>query len=630
MQDFVKEALTNENSEFHKTFLEDSKALVELSRRKMSSYYDQWDRSDEVYRGIQLPDKDDTKAAERKEPVKFIVPISYSQIQTFIAFCYTLYTQRERFFELTGMSEEDHRPAKIGEAFLARDLSYNVFERIMYQFLLDISRFGIGIIKSSWVHEKQMINQVRPNPLASIPFLGKLLAGAPTVERVEATKFLGNKLLNVSPYRFFPDVRLPISRFQEGEFVASEDEYSYTTLKDMEKRGELVNISKLKPMSKEAVAERRTRLSTSVDQNPSMSNAQSKGVYILTEMQRSIIPNEYDLGGGQKLGPEDHPVKYLISYVNDQRLVRLEPLTYIHNQFTYDLAEFSPDQHNLLNQGLSDIIEMLQSTLSWFINSRITSVRKVIQNQLVVDPEGIKMEDVEQRRPVIRLKPSAGRMGVDRFIKQLDLSDVTTNHLKDAEYLQKLVEITTGINENLLGQFHSGRRSATEGRNVFSSSTNRLRMTASVIFRTCFEPLGKKMLSNLQDGLDEETVVRLVGLEPAAQAEFVKVDKSAIIGNYDFEVFDGTLPSEKAQRAAILGETLAGLMKNPEAAIAMRIDPMAIWLEILELQGIRNPERFTLKAPPAAPENVVSMDPSNGAQPLTPSSDAQLSGIIQS
>src|SRR5574339_10853 len=114
MQDFVREALNDPNSEFHRTLLENSKALVDLSRKKMTNYYDQWDRSDEVYRGIQQSDQEDVSAKERKEPVKFVVPISYSQIQTFAAFCYTLYTQRERFFELVGMSEEDHKPAKIG------------------------------------------------------------------------------------------------------------------------------------------------------------------------------------------------------------------------------------------------------------------------------------------------------------------------------------------------------------------------------------------------------------------------------------------------------------------------------------------------------------------------------------
>lgn len=607
MEDFVKDDLEKEEqSDFHKQMLKDCRALVDMSRKKMSNYYDTWDRHNEIYRGERRLDQQDKKAIERKEPEKMVVPISYAQTQTFVGFCFSLYTQRERLFELVGMSEEDHKAARVGEALLARDLSYNCFEKILYQFLLDLTRFGLGIIKSTWVKETQRVRQtIQPDPWT---FLGLTLKRQPQEVETITTKFLGNKLVSISPYRFFPDTRLPISRFQEGEFCASEDEYAFTTLKQMEKDGLIAGTKYVPNMTKEGL-ERRGTTHTSMDfsiraGSEYLSEAQSKGMVILTEVQRTIIPKDYEINGNP-LGKEDYPVKYVIVYANDSRVVKCEPLNYVHDQFTYDLSEFNPDVHNLVNPGLSDSIDKLQDVISWFINSRITSVRKVISNYLIVDPEGVEMKDLQNRNPVIRIKPTAAGRGVDRWIKQLDVNDVTTNHINDVEFLNGLIQTVTGISENLMGQFHGGRRSATEARNVQSSAAARLKMLAAIIFRTALEPMGRKMLSNLRDGLDEETTVRVVGLTDALEgASFLPVDKSSLAGAYDFEIFDGTLPSEKIHNAQALQEVLSLGFKNPEVSVALRLDLLAVFIEWLQLRGVRNPERFTLHAPD---ENTLAL-----------------------
>src|SRR6266496_1004304 len=97
MDEKIKTELEKEvPSAFHKQLLEDCKALVAISRRKMSEYYTIWDNNDNTFRGIRQRDKEDVAAHERREPEKMVVPISYSQITTFVAFCFSLYTQRER------------------------------------------------------------------------------------------------------------------------------------------------------------------------------------------------------------------------------------------------------------------------------------------------------------------------------------------------------------------------------------------------------------------------------------------------------------------------------------------------------------------------------------------------------
>jgi hypothetical protein len=266
----------------------------------------------------------------------------------------------------------------------------------------------------------------------------------------------------------------------------------------------------------------------------------------------------------------------------------------MHDEFTYVVAQLTPDQHQILNDGLANDIQQLQDILTWFINSRITSVRKNIDNKLVVDPSGIEMKDLNDRKPVIRLKQDGARGGIDKVIKQLDVSDVTQSHLADAKYLHEMVQVVTGISDNALGQFHQGRRSATEAKSVNSGSFQRLKTGVMLAYTLALKPLGRQMLSNLRDGLSAETFVKIMKDDAEQSSEFIQVDKNSLAGDYDFEFIDGTLPSERIYIAQALENILMAFMKSPETAIALQMDPRAMLLEAMTLRGIKNPKRFTL------------------------------------
>lgn len=600
MEDHVFKSLQSEEQDpFHKQMLNDCKSLVTISKRKMQGYYDRWDRNDEIFRSIRPKDQEDAKARERGEPEKMVVPIAFSQAQTFCAFCYSLYTQRDRIFELEGFTPEDDRPAKVGEALLAHNLRHNKFEAILDLWLRDIARFSIGVLKIRWVTEKQRIRQNETTPGSS--FLGVRLTSPRTKEvEKEVTKYQGNKIEHISPYRFFPDTRLPLIRYQEGEFCASEELYSYSTLKKWEKEGLVSGISQIKPLSKDTEDIKGFRFDTGEETLGAMTpgggmrqDGQVKKTVIVTEVQRSLIPSDYEIDG-VPLGEEDYPVKYVIWLANNSRVIKCEPLGYLHDEFTYVCAPFIYDDNNHIGDGLMDTIGTLSDVITWFINTRITNVRKVIQDKLVVQPKNVNMDDLSERRPVIRLATAA--VGdIDRSIKQLQLQDVTANHLTDVKFLHEMVQIVTGINDTILGQFQPGRRSATEHRNVTSGSAARLKSCASVLYWVALEPMARQMLSNLQDGLEEEQFVKLLGIDEAlAGSRFIGVTKEDLIGSYEFNAFDGTLPSERSNTAQALEEVLTMLIGNPNAAVLFGLDPKKILREIMILRGIKNPERFAL------------------------------------
>ena len=258
-------------------------------------------------------------------------------------------------------------------------------------------------------------------------------------------------------------------------------------------------------------------------------------------------------------------------------------------------------------------MDQLQNVISWFLNSRITNVRKVIGDKLIVNPAAVVMEDLQNRRPVIRLKASAAGE-IDRHIKQLNLTDVTTTHVKDVKDLHDILKVVTGITDSLLGEVRPGRRSATENRNTTSGSAARIKTLAAVIFRFALEPLGRQMLSNLRDGLDSETYVRLLGQKAAMTPEFIKVSKTDLVGHYDFEIFDGTLPSERQFAAQTLNELMSQLIANPQVAVFFNIDPRKLLNELLLLRGIRNPERFQLDQQPQPGQAAAQRQPGAATQ----------------
>jgi hypothetical protein len=553
-----------------------------------------------VYRGERRLDEADRKALGRGEPAKVIVPLSYSQVQTFVAFCSMLYTQRDYFYEMEGSGAEDEKAAQLGQAVVERDLEHNKFKGILLtQWLTDIGRFGIGILKSSWAPETcPQVVQV-PDP-AYVPQPGlPMPVQPPMIDQVqEVTKYLGNKIVSVSPYRWFPDTRLPITRYREGEFCADEVELSRAELEKMQERGEVEGLSEVPNVTAVMLENRRPVAVSGANliTDPNL----SKRFIITTEVQIRLNPAKTEIADGVFLDPEmDYEVVYMVWLGNDSRIIKIEDGGYEHNEFTHDAAQFFNDQNRLINFGLSELLAPSQDVLDWLMNARITNVRKVIQNQLVVDPRYVEMQDLIARNPVLRLKSTATGLTIDSYIKQLNVVDVTTGHLQDMANVAGFAKEASGISENLLGQFASGRRSAREASAVNSNAAARLVVVAQGLWEGGLLPLGKKLIANIRQGLDVDQLVRVVGLtkvqeDPMSVQAFLPVNRSMLLGNYDFKVFNATLPSQRAQDAAGLQELLMALAKDSRLVMVFGIDPKLLLFKILELRNIQNVEQYRL------------------------------------
>ncbi len=577
---------------------------VKRSRQSMSKRYKKWDEHNDIYRGIRMPDKEDLEASEHNEPEKMVVPMSYAQIQTFVAFVFLLFKQNRRFFEFTATGGEDYDIVNDSEELLERDLRRNGWDSMLYQLLLDTSRFGLGVVKHWWSVEKQKAPvSIDPSESTAQGFTFQR-AGETSVQ--EFTKYEGNRLSNISPYNFFPDTRFPLSEWKKGAFVADETEWHEGQLKEWEADGLVAGIEHVGEMANDdwKVRKQNTRLdafSAYMSQNGHKEDGDR--VVCVTECQLKIVPKKYGVG------IEDYPVNYLIQVANDDRIIRAEPLGYLHDEWTYDVSQFSPDIHQKIGESLADVIGSLQDVVSYLINSRLMSVRRSLDNNLIVDPSGVDMATVESRSPVILMKKGSPRLGVDKFIRQLNYVDTTTSHLADADMIMKIMQTVTGVNENSMGQFTGGRRSATEARAANSGAASRMKVTATLIFSDCIASLGRKMQTNLRQGISEESYVKVLGEEARMRYQsFHPVEPSALVGSEDFFIFDGTLQSEKGFIAQSLQELVSAMMSNPMVMQMLPLNVGKLLEEILLLRGVDNIERFREE-----PQPQMLNDPTTGA-----------------
>lgn len=611
-QDVINQLNKREpENKFHDDLLSHAKALVKMSRSKMSEYYSTWDLQDSVYHGERQPDVEDKEQSVRGKPVKMVVPNTFAQVMTFSSFLFLMFNQNRTFYELNPTGNEDYGTKEQDcELILERDLRRNRWNTLLFQHLLDVGRFGPGILECCWTRKLSRA-YITPEPVV-INYNGVDVETRADSEWAEYVKYEGNLVRAVSPYRFFPDTRHPLVDFQKGEFCAAEEEYSMTRLYELEQEGEVAGVDHIQSLPSNWFSERggATRASV-IDDTRGRDMAwlygpsKSKGVALVTKMQVWLVPSKYKFGPkDERLGPEEFPVLYHLWYANDNRVIRCEPAYWWHNEFGWSVSQFTPDMHSTLSLGLADLIYRLQDVISWHINSRITDVRRNMRGRLVVDPAGVDTNSLDGDGDVY-LRSSASKSGVDRWVKQLPIQDVMMGHMTDADLLGKIMEVVTGVNGNAMGQYNSGRRSAQEARVVTAGAAGRMKLHGHMIWDGGLGPLGKMMLSNSRQSLSEESFLKVVGRPNQNDQEAVqemmmryqafKGTPEEIVSGDDFFTFDSTLSSEKGFMAQSLQELLSAILTaDPMAArrLTREIDPAKVVEEINYLRGAGNIKRF--------------------------------------
>lgn len=587
-------------SPLHTALLTKVKGLARISRDEMSNYYARWDYAQERYRAERMERTDDTsknrKKREDDKPEQFSVPLSYAQTQTFVAFGMSLFFQNEKFYNLNPQGWDDFKLRECAERNLQVDCNRSKMVYSVYQNLQDIGRFGIGPMKYSW--EKKII-KVPTTSTKTTEFGGREISKVVTDTYEDAVEFEGNEVFPVDPYRFLPDTRFPLTDIHAGEFCGSESEFSKTTLMAMQSNKSVAGIKFVEPMTdSDALTRRRTKYLTADNFHDA-----SKNIFVVTEMQVKIVPSEFKLDDGQPLGSEDFPIIYNIWYANDNRIIKLEPLNNISNKFTYECGQYTPDIQELVSKGVSGVTERMQEIIDWLYNSRIDAVTRTLDNQIIIDPQIVDPEEFKKGGRIIVATKNATRKSLREAVFPLPIVDSTTAHIADAQALASMIPQITGVSENMMGQYHSGRRSAREAGAVTQAAASRMIMAYKLLWSMVYEPIGLGMLRNSRYALPKERFIQN-GNDETLYKDY-SADAKKIIESSDFFVMEGLLPGEKLTMAGQVRETLSMLMTNPDAALQFDMSPKLLMDELLTLMGVTARRRFSLMEDPQTLQTIV-------------------------
>lgn len=639
-----KEKLLKPESLEHEALLRFVKTRIDRSRTKMSQNYERWDYNDAIFRSRRKMDKEDRAAVNKGNTPKMIVPLTFSQCMTFVAFsCMTL-QQNEKFFNLTPTGSEDNPLREPMETILQRDIQRNRWNTFLVQFFLDIAKFSLGCAEVCY---EEIVRHMRvPQTREETGPMGvKSVTNSSGFQPIPI--FVGNKVHSVSPYRFFPDADMPLSRYQEGHYCGSEDIFDFTQLQG---DAVLFNTNKIVKFSDKELKERKSL--SRIDDFPVRTNPNLGGMDLFTKPDKDtfvtsggvtvtklvvdITPANFDAGDkAEELGEEDFPVRYIIWYANDKTIIRFDEAYYLHGMFPYIMGQYIPDQHCMVTDGLADVCDQITDYITWLANTHKASQANSVESKWGIDPSGVDMASIESRSPYIKLKKSAANTDVRRYITQFQTVDTTANAPAEIAQFKELLENVTGYSGFMQGQSSSGRRSATQDKVVTQGAAARGKTTLSSVWDQAFQPLGRQFIANNRQDMDFETFSRILGksmpinpdvppqmgVDPVTQQPMLvpvrytpeelyalfHADPITIACSEDFFVFDGSLPSEKAFLAQSLQEIFMEMAANPAIAQVMGYGPAELQQLLENIYTLRGVPQSMLPAPKTQP-----MQPATG------------------
>jgi hypothetical protein len=600
-----------------------------LSERAMSRLKPGWRTADRLYRHYIDPGETD-REGKRLYPWArdIVVPLTFAIVQTQLAWEMAAFTQRVPVVPLDGLSPEDVKPAKVMEQVLQHEWLGDRMALSLYQWLLDRRRYGLGVVWVNYVRDITRQYVERPQTL-DLPLLGLSVPIGTKASWEDRVRYEGNRLDPVDPYSFFPDPRVSLGECHKGEYVGYRTQRHYHDLLLRERDGQYANVQDIprgrRPLGTGEVGRAggfgQNRLTGSGDAElgrwllsvgPNTLDGQEQGTVDLDVFVIRIIPKDYELSASTM------PEKYVVVAANDGVILRAQPFEYDHDELPACVMEYTPDRHMFATPGTVEHLEDLQDYLSWLWNSHAQNVRRTLNNQFLVDPSLVEIQDLLAPQPglLARLRREAqGRPGaLEQALKQLPVVDVTKSHMTDMDIVVNFMQRVGAAPENLQGVMNPGDRTLGEQQMAVSAAQGRLRMEAQMAWLQGMNRVTHQRVSNIQQFMDQDRWIQIVGTYPralgiAADQKFLRVGPDEVQGQFTYQQVDMIVRQDAAMLMA-MREVWMAVAKEPE--LRQRFDLVKLFEPIAQLAGIKNLEDYTRETPVAGGQVPVPGMPSFG------------------
>lgn len=622
-------------SKEHNDILDRLKRRREMSRQVMSQRYDSWRKVEDSFRAYMPASDADTlrksaREAGRPQYTTLVIPYDYAVLMTAHTYYTSVFLSRDPVFQFSGRHGESQQQEMAIEALMAYQVGRGENMVALYNWLLDPGKYGVGILGHYWDEETITSSQIVNEDAQAF---GVTMSGKKkrVVRTQKVPGYHGNRFYNIRPQDWFPDVRKPIAKFQEGEFVARYAEIGYEDAKDMETAGAYFNVDAARGSWNVRM---QREIGSSQNTLPNQDNidlayifaADMKGPGFLPvyEMYVKLRPNDWGLGS------RSDREMWMFTFTDDT-VIQAAPMGMLSGKFPMAVLEYEPGSYYLFNRGLMEIMRPLAETMTWLINTHFYNVRKTLNGEYLVDPSKVMMSDFNNPNPgrAIRLRPGAYGQSLDMMMKQFPVGNVTQTHIQDSQLVGDMIQRVSGVVDNVMGMVNNGgRKTATEVRTSSSFAMNRLKTNVEYFSAMGFAPLGENLLITSQQMYDLDRKYRIVGdnLMPGGD-KFIDVSPADLVGMYDFVPVDGSMPVDRFAQASLWQQLFAGMRGMPD--VAKQYDLVQMFSYVAKLGGIKNIDRFKIQiAQPGQMEqaaqagNVIPMN-----SPRVPSLGAPAAGV---
>jgi len=586
-------------------------ARIKYSMQKRSDRIKQWELAeDKALAYLKEQDEDAIRRSSRELKgtttyTTLQIPYSYATLMTAHTYMTSVFFSRSPVHQFSGRHGESEQQVSAMEALVSYQVEVGQHLVPYYIWLYDAGKYGAGILGDYWCEEKTQYSTVET--MAILGPDGQPIPGSEkkVQQTFRAAGYNGTKVYNVAPFDFGHDPHFPLYRFQEGEYCYVRKTLGWNEIKKRQYQGYYTKdgISRLpaRPPHTAQIQEGSSALlrpdrvyqNTLGAANDDLKHPTSIDIF---EVYVDLIQSEW------KIGDSNYPEKWVFTISSDYGvLLGAEPLGNAHGKFPFSIIETEIEGYGLYGRGIPEIIDPIQRTMDWLINSHFYNVRASLNNQFVIDPSKIVIDDTEDGGPgfIYRLRPEAYGTDITKFFYQVPVTDVTRAHMSDLEAMQTIGERITGINEQMFGGISKSRTTATEVRTSTGFGVNRLKTITEYISAMGISPLASRMVLNSQQFYDQDKKFKIVGdLAQMAGPQFMQVDPTMLAGDFDFVPVDGTLPIDRMAMAT-LWQNIMGQMRNfPQ--LMMQFDIGKVFTHVAQLGGIRNINQFKIQTVPDA------------------------------
>lgn len=608
---------------------------LSASERAMSRRYARWRLNEiqfQAYISLSEHEKILKEVRQNKsmpEITSLVIPYSYSTIMAIVTYHLQVFAGADPIFRVNAIKADSLQKQEYVELAMKRNTDHVRMVLKIFQFLLDGQIYNLSIFRNLWTVEERFTTvqkaAMRPGPMGMMPDFSQ----PRTKTREQRTVFEGTGVTNIDPFMFFPDPRVtPTEVSRKGEFVFWRDFSGKHILEEQEQKGLIKYLDSIgkRPRPQNTFGEgdvphSNRNMGSSGGQSifdVSRNETQLEDYVQLDQGSITIVPSK--LG----IGDSDAPEKWLFTIANKNQIIQAEPLDLDHGFHPVAVAEPYSMGYTPGGMSMVEMLEPVQSGMSWLLNSHIHNIRGIINNSFVLDPNAIDMTSFKDGRPgrLIKLKPSAIGRDIKSVIQQLQMYDATQQHISDINVLQRIGDMISAVNDNVRGQLQTGgRKTATEVRTSIESGASRLVAQARVISSQAMVDEAEQICINMQQLMTEPYLMNVVG--PDGMQSMMEITPESIVGDFNFPVTDGTLPLDKIALLDVWKEIFQLVSSNP--MLMQMYDINHIFEFVCELSGARNIKKFQLQPQGAGMQGPV---PGMGPDPQQMAMQAQAGNVV--